>query len=186
MSSASKYYVTHSKPHTPSSSPGPSHHRNGIVISDPRTRSALTQAHMVSGKAVKVSAKTIEVVDGLVKKAVGRKEKPKPQYLPNLPPKQEGKRGLTPPSTFPDPGPSLPPRPTLRKRDRLILSAEVVLSTMEESINRILDTGSEEITRVVTHKYVQRLRPRYGTDRAIPQAWRREWPERSSRYWHRS
>lgn len=105
---------------------------------------------MVSGKAVKVSARTIEVVDGLVKKAAGRKEKPKSQNLPNLPPRREGKGGRSP---SPDSFALRSPKPTLRKRDKLILSAEVVLSTIEESMTRILDTGSEEITRVVTHKY---------------------------------
>jgi spartin len=121
----------------------------------------LTQAHIVSGKAVKVSAKTIEVVDGLIKNAVGRKEKGKPQspipgtrgVPPNLSPRSGDKGSLTPPPAFSDSGPPpLPPRPTLRKRDKLILSADVVLSTIEESIMRIIDTGSEEITRLVAHK----------------------------------
>jgi len=109
----------------------------------------LTQAHIVSGKAVQVSTKTIEVVGSLVKKAVGRKERAKAQNPPNLPPRQDGKRSLTPSS---DRGPTLPTRPMLRKRDKLILSAEVVFSTIEESLNRVLDTSSEEITRIVTHK----------------------------------
>jgi len=114
---------------------------------------------MVSGKAVKVSAKTVEVVDGLIKKAVGRKEKAKPQNPTpgsrGVPPVRGGGGDFTPSSPFSDSGPpSLPPRPTLRKRDKLILSADVVLSTIDESIKRILDTGSEEITRVVAHKYV--------------------------------
>ena len=122
---------------------------------------------MVSGKAVKVSSKTIEVVDGLIKKAVGRKEKAKPQspapgnrgVPPNLSSKNGG-RGSPIPSSDPGP-PPLPSRPALRKRDKLILSADVVLSTVEESIKRIIDTGSEEVTRVVTHKYVRPLRSLY-------------------------
>jgi len=121
---------------------------------------------MVSGKAVKVSTKTVEVVDSLIKKAVGRKEKTEPQnptpgtrgFPQNLPPRGGEKGSLTPPSTSDSAPPPLPPRPTLRKRDKLILSADVVLSTIEESIKRMLDTGSEEITRVVTHKYVHRPR----------------------------
>jgi len=116
---------------------------------------------MVSGKAVNVSAKTVEVVDGLIKRAVGRKEKQKyPNSTPgihavppNPPPRIGGKGVSTPSMSFSDPGlPPLPPRPTLRKRDRVILSAEVVLSTFEESIKRVLDSGTEEVTRVVTHK----------------------------------
>jgi spartin len=130
----------------------------------------LTQAHIVSGKAVKVSAKTLDVVEGLVKKAVGRKEKAKAQNTPNLPPRQDGKRSPAPTPVFSGANPSLPPRPTLRKRDKLILSAEVVFATMEESLHRILDTSSEEITRVVTHKYAQSSRSRYLADCTITQA----------------
>lgn len=128
------------------------------MISNPRTRSALTQAHVISGSAVKVSAKTVEIVDGLIKKAVGRKEKQKqiPQSPPNFPPRNGEKGVPTPPPGFSDVPPPIPPRPTLRKRDRVILSAEVVLSTIEESFLRVVDTGSEEITRIVTHKYVRR------------------------------
>ena len=110
---------------------------------------------MVSGKAVSVSAKTIEVVDSLIKKAVGRKEKPTPRNPPNTPPREGGNRA--------------PPKPTLRKRDKLILSADVVFSTLEESIFRIVDTGSEEITRIVAHKYAsQSFDLSYVADQAIP------------------
>ena len=125
---------------------------------------------MVSGKAVKVSSKTIEVVDGLIKKAVGRKDKAKPQsptpstrgVPPNLPPRNGGTESLPP---YADSGPpSLPPRPALRKRDKLILSADVVLSTIEESVKRIIETGSEEVTRVVTHKYIPPSRSWYVAD----------------------
>ena len=105
---------------------------------------------MVSGKAVKVSAKTVEVVDGLIKKAVGRRERPQNTrgLSPSPPPMGGGKGG-------PDsPPPPLPPRPALRKRDKLLLSADLVLSTIDESLRRVIDTGSEEITRVVAHKCV--------------------------------
>lgn len=164
MSGASRYYVARSKSHTPSSSPGPPGPPSGIVISNPRTRSALTQAHTVSGKAVRVSAKTIEVVDGLIKKAAGRKEKARPQHSPYVPPRSGGKGDFAPSPAFSDARPPLPPRPALRKRDKIILSADVVLSTIEENIVRLLDTGSEEVTRVVTHKYAQNPRSWCATD----------------------
>jgi len=48
--------------------------------------------------------------------------------------------------------PPLPLRPSLRKRDKIILSADLILGTMEESARRILDTGSDELTKVVGHK----------------------------------
>jgi spartin len=174
VSYASNYYVNHSQPssRTPSSSnlaESPRSTPHGIVISNPRTRTALSQAHAVSGKAVKVSGKTIEIVEGLIKKAVGAKDRPssrpkrlhplaQPDYKNQSPlPSEKGGSTL---STSRGPGdysqgpPALPERLPLRKRDRIILSADLILSTIEESARAVIDAGQHEITKVVTHKLV--------------------------------
>jgi spartin len=52
----------------------------------------------------------------------------------------------------PDPG-SPSPRP-LRKRDRFIMSADVILSTIDDSTKQIMDVGSQQLNAVVAHKFV--------------------------------
>lgn len=131
---------------------------------------------------MKVSGKTIEVVEGLIKKAVGSKggssshrikryhplahppnpNAPYPDDKPPLPARRGAFEkseyptydGIPPPPLL-DRGapPPLPARLPLRKRDRIILSADLVLSTIEDSARQALDVGQHEATRIVTHKY---------------------------------
>lgn len=189
---ASDYYIKNSVPALNSESGVPSSSRfaphGGVIISSPRTRTALTQAHAVSGTAVKISGKTIEVVEGLIKKAVGAKEgsssnrikrfhplahppnytAPYPDDKPPLPPRKGDSEksgyptsnGVLPPPLLDRGGPPpLPERLPLRKRDRIILSADLVLSTIEESARQALDVGQHEATKIVTHKYVPFITP---------------------------
>jgi len=71
---------------------------------------------------------------------------PSPQPPP-LPPRS----GLSSGSS-PDPG-SPSPRP-LRKRDRFIMSADLILSTIDDSTKQIMDVGSQQLNAVVAHKFV--------------------------------
>jgi len=88
---------------------------------------------------------------------------------PPLPPKKADSN-KRPPYSFPHPTPgppptergnpqqSLPPLPKrlpLRKRDRIILSADLILSTVEESARQILDVGTNEFSKVVAHRHGQ-------------------------------
>ncbi|KDR81921.1 hypothetical protein GALMADRAFT_135312 [Galerina marginata CBS 339.88] len=47
--------------------------------------------------------------------------------------------------------PQLPPR--LKTKDHLIISADLILSTIDSSTRKMLDVGTEQIGRVVGHKY---------------------------------
>jgi len=77
-----------------------------------------------------------------------------PSYLtdkPSLP----SRKGNTSPSPQPPP---LPPRSesasnSLGTKDRLILSADLILSTIDNSAKQILDVGSRELNAVFEHKY---------------------------------
>jgi spartin len=166
---ATNYYIKHSEPSSKHSSPAtsssslattskasrsrPSVH-GAVIVKNSKTRTALVQAHAISGTAVKISGKTIELVDSLIKKAVGAENsKSKPERLhppvtrpPYMPQSNPGytERGEGPPP--------LPPRLHLRKRDRIILSADLILSTIEESARQFLDAGQSDITQVLTHK----------------------------------
>ncbi|KAF5373121.1 hypothetical protein D9758_001486 [Tetrapyrgos nigripes] len=85
---------------------------------------------------------------------------------PNLAVNPDGKPGL-PPRRSPSPqpptittasssssglGPPLPPR-KLDTKARVILSADMILSTIDESIHKLLESGEKNITAVVGHKY---------------------------------
>ncbi|KAJ7778669.1 hypothetical protein DFH07DRAFT_901341 [Mycena maculata] len=212
ISAGSSYYTSHSKPspgHAASSSSGPPPlpPRAVAFLSSARTRKGLTAIHSVSGEAVKVSAKTVELIDGLIKSAVGSSKgkakasstlspNPKPPLPPRAPTPSSSYLAPPPPYTpsasappssekpplparrQPSPSPSssrkppLPPRtesgmpigavPPVPKEKfvvklstttRIFLSADLILSTIDNSTRRLLDSGTDNIGTVVGHKY---------------------------------
>ncbi|TFK50021.1 hypothetical protein OE88DRAFT_1661518 [Heliocybe sulcata] len=215
VTSASNYYVTHSAPASATSSgdnaasssskdgtvpPGSSKSIPLALLTSERTRKGLAQVHAVSGQAVKVSQKTVSVVEGLVKKVVGSSSatpaspgssssSAKPPLPPRKidtapsvygsapPPYQPYQPSFTSsPSLAPSEKPPLPARrsppappapasvvipttdePTtpqkLTTRDRLALSADLILSTLDDSTKKIFDVGSESMAKVAGHKY---------------------------------
>ncbi|KAJ7771522.1 hypothetical protein B0H16DRAFT_1305641 [Mycena metata] len=211
ISAGSSYYTSRSKPSTPrtastsststpgSAAPPPLPPRAVAFLSSARTRKGLAAVHSVSGEAVKVSAKTVEIIDGMLKKALGSsKGKGKATLTPGsgssrppLPPRAPSPAPyLAPPppyTTSPDKvpltseKPPLPPRrqpspspsrassptpPALPRRKsgeaislklsttaRLLLSADLIWSTIDNSTRRLLDSGSENLGTVVGHKY---------------------------------
>lgn len=159
------------------------------------TRKNLGSVHAVSGAAVTVSQKTVSIIDGMIRRAMGGKPKqnrllnaanaaaaasnagskvpsrsvspapgpskagssaPPPYEIsekstsapPPLPPRSvsdaptEGTSGTPPP---------LPPR--LRKRERVLLSLDLILSTFDHEARRFLEEGSQTVGTVVGHKY---------------------------------
>ncbi|KAJ7144893.1 hypothetical protein C8R43DRAFT_1070394 [Mycena crocata] len=211
ISAGSSYYTSHSKPSTPSASrtpstssapfsgPPPLPPRAVAFLSSARTRKGLAAVHSVSGQAVKVSAKTVEIIDGMIRAAVGSgktkaKQIPRPSLGPGsgsgppLPPRAPSpappppytksattlapaeKPPLPPrgPSSTPTSSkitpPSLPPRKgaapdeqipavKLSRTARIFLSADLILSTIDNSTRRLLDSGTENLGTVIGHKY---------------------------------
>ncbi|KAJ7043004.1 hypothetical protein C8F04DRAFT_1073345 [Mycena alexandri] len=213
ISAGSSYYTSRSKPSTPrtastssvstpgSAAPPPLPPRAVAFLSSARTRKGLAAVHSVSGEAVKVSAKTVEIIDGMLKKALGsskgkgratltpgsrssrpplppRAPSPSPYLAPPPPystssdmvPLTSEKPPLPPrrqPSPSPSPSrgssptpPTLPPRKSgevislkLSTTARILLSADLILSTIDNSTRRLLESGSENLGTVVGHKY---------------------------------
>ncbi|THU96322.1 hypothetical protein K435DRAFT_819454 [Dendrothele bispora CBS 962.96] len=154
-----------------------------VFLTSERTRSGLANVHAVSTQAAKVSSKTLSVIDSMIEKAItGKSKKGKaptttiapaasssgtpsgapPPYssTPNLQVSTDGKPPL-PPRRSPSPqpstsatqtGPPLPPR-KLGTKGRLVLSADLILSTIDESIQKLLASGEKNIGAVVGHKY---------------------------------
>ncbi|TCD63118.1 hypothetical protein EIP91_005990 [Steccherinum ochraceum] len=208
ISSASSYYIKHSKPYTPP--PPPSHPISASTTPDgspnlstsgsstpvprpktPTPHPALTQAHYLSDKAAKASAVTATYVERFIRQAVGGKDtappplpaptlsptvptnysvyKPKPRATPTsslngspIPPdtvsphvqmpqpQMPGQAQGTGASSTPPPP---PPRKPLRTRDRVLLSANLILATVDDSAKRMFDVSSERLGAVIGHKY---------------------------------
>ena len=211
LTSATNYYINHSTPApTPKDgTPPPPPPRALLLLSHPRTQSTLSRAYAISGQAVKVSAKTVDIVESLIKRAVGAptdksKAPAVPPRLqssssapaasglaanpPSYPGTSDGKPPLPPrhsasaaPTLGSGPAPPLPPRgkspvpgstpgtpqvadasgaatpvgvaKPLGRRDKFALSANLILATVDDSIRRTWDVGSERATAVVAHKY---------------------------------
>ncbi|KAF5392207.1 hypothetical protein D9757_001435 [Collybiopsis confluens] len=181
ISSASSQYIARSSTASSSSSsinnPATIQSKAVAFISSPRTQSGLTHAHALSAQAVKISGKTLAVIDGMITKMIGAKNtttegaprvstststlslppyslSPNPSInaKPPLPPRT-GDKSLLPLRSEEALVPALPPR-TLTKKAKLILSADLILSTLDKSAKQLLDVGSRNATRVVEHQYV--------------------------------
>lgn len=200
ISSASQYYIKHSTPYsptTPDGKPVPAS-RAVTVLTHPTTHTALGYAHTASGHAARVSAKTVELVQGMIRHAMSGRPTaaastplPAPASVvsstsavnvdpvvpystypfpssekPPLPPRRDGSKSPAPPlpqrslnkssASLPAPQ-SLPSNaaesPPLRTRDRLALSANLVLAAIDESTTRLLDVGTAQLGVVVGHRY---------------------------------
>ncbi|KAH9857567.1 hypothetical protein C2E23DRAFT_899979 [Lenzites betulinus] len=221
LTSAANYYIGHSTPsphasgsQTPGTSkdgtPPPPPPRALLLLSHPRTHATLSKTYAISGQAVRVSQKTIGVVESLIRRAVGGQDKPAPpprrNQRPPVPP-PAGSASVIPPaatsstslsdppppysghSVTPDGKPPLPPRhgapPPLPSRSRsksplpadkpassvpasaapgtpprplkihekLVLSANLVLAAVDDSMRRTVEVGSTQLTAVMSHKY---------------------------------
>lgn len=143
-----------------------------VFLTSESTRKNLSKVHAVSGEAVKVSAKTVGYIDSMIRRAMGAKPKRdrtafmRTGSAPGSPipsAGQEKSGGLAPPpytgagsgssrSPSPGPPPPLPPR-KLTTKDRVLISADLILSTIDDSTRKILDAGTQQVGKVMHHKY---------------------------------
>ncbi|KAF4614498.1 hypothetical protein D9613_003480 [Agrocybe pediades] len=216
ITTASSFYISHSTPSphasgtstptgTRSTTPGapgappPLPPRALVFLTSDKTKKNLNTIHAYSGEAVKISSKTVGMIDKMIRRAIGAGPKRQkyfptrkdgagqesgstltapgpalpaksrsPSPHPSPPPysysseKQQGEKPPLPPrnlgntnaaagsSTSSQP-PPLPPR--LTTKDHLLISADLILSTIDDSTRRLLDTGTEQVGRIVGHKY---------------------------------
>ncbi|KAH9483660.1 hypothetical protein JR316_0003130 [Psilocybe cubensis] len=81
---------------------------------------------------------------------------PSPMPMPSPQHQYQSPGTRSPASYAPSPAPSggpppIPPR--LSTKDHILISADLILSTIDHSTRRVLDTGTEQLGRVVGHKY---------------------------------
>ena len=224
LTHAAGYYIQHSTPsphasgsQTPKdpNAPPPPPPRALLLLSHPKTHATLSRAYAISGQAVRVSQKTVGVVESMIRRAVGGQDKPKtssaslrparptpaasapavpvssassssadvppPPYSgpstsqealdgkPPLPPRRGPPPPLPPRSRSKSPAPPgtpqppsqapasstapLPPPRPLKTHEKLLLSANLVLATVDDSARRMLDVGSQQLTAVMGHNY---------------------------------
>lgn len=144
MTSASKFYISHS---TPTSKP---------VEFSPRTRDNVKRIHNISGKAVQVTTKTtgaiFKTVEYIATKVVGPSPGPStPNSPPPLPPRSNNYE-KAPAASQGTPPP--PPAQKPRLLNRLLASTDLLLSTIDYSAKKLLESGSEAISASLTHKSV--------------------------------
>ncbi|KIP10277.1 hypothetical protein PHLGIDRAFT_33952 [Phlebiopsis gigantea 11061_1 CR5-6] len=165
ITSASNFYIAHSSPGSPippSDSPHPT--------TPPTTsQSALTTAHAMSGKARAVSAKTADIVGGAIARAMGAKvtsTNSMPQNNGGPPPYMTSPQGTPLPYAVYTPRhrPQLPrvqvnteaeegPRGPPKMKDKLFMSANLLITTVDDSARRVFDVGTDRLGAVVGHKY---------------------------------
>jgi spartin len=217
ISSATDYYVAHSSPsphhssmsnvagtgtksgstvpagpvqNTPSSTPPPLPPRPRFLVflTSAKTRKGLAAVHTVSGEAVKMSSRTINTIDSMIRRAMGMKHRrtkyfsersgpgaaslaapppyetiessrtPSPQFK-GAPPPRSPFAGPPPLSSPSQPGPStplvsaaLPHQPKLTSKERMLMSLDLILSTVDDSARRLLDSGPTAVAKVMAHK----------------------------------
>jgi spartin len=180
ISASSNYAIAHTTP-SPNKSqfsqaetstpPSGASGKATVFLSADKGRSGLASVHAFSGQAVKVSHQTLKFIDKMIDKAIGGPgssvkgkvtatsptptSQPSSAFLapdskPPLPPRRTpSPDGAAPgPSTKP---PQLPPR-NLSRKARLVLSADLILSTLDESVKQLLDVSTGSIDAFVSHK----------------------------------
>ena len=176
ISASSNYAIAHTTP-SPSKSqfsqaetstpPSGTSGNATVFLSADKGHSGLSSVHAFSGQAVKVSHQTLKFIDKMIDKAIGGGSSVKgkvtatsptptsssflsPDSKPPLPPR----RTPSPDSAAPGPStkpPQLPPR-NLSRKARLVLSADLILSTLDESVKQLLDVSTGSIDAFVSHK----------------------------------
>ncbi|KAI5987527.1 hypothetical protein EDD15DRAFT_2293421 [Pisolithus albus] len=203
ITSASDYYIGHSKPYSPVPSANdhsnPTSQRLHMFFTSKNTQKGLSTVHSLSAQAATVSSETVAMIQTMVKRIVRGKRRPPPvptpaplgspppytsmnSLKPPLPPRtpsssssQKGYNGedTKPPlpprkdspfkySRTPSPQPPVagastptePPNPApVGMPKRLLLSVDMILSTMDSSAKQIVSVSGDNLTRVVEHKY---------------------------------
>ena len=160
MTAVSNYYISHS---TPTSKP---------VEFSPRTKANVKRIHKISGTAVFVTAKTtgaiFKTIDYVAQKVAGssptsRVASPSTQQPSTLvplplparsesPAKGKGAAPPLPPRGSLSPGPPSLPARKPRLLNRVLASTDLILTAVDHSTKKLLETGSDAISGAISHK----------------------------------
>ncbi|QRV86865.1 Senescence domain-containing protein [Ceratobasidium sp. AG-Ba] len=104
-----------------------------IVFSE-TTNANMRRVHNLSGQAVKVTARTTGMIHKMIDAGIDRMSKPKP--------KETDRSGA----------PNTPPRPP-RLLNRLLISTDLLLTTLEQSAHQLVTHGTDAASTVAGHRY---------------------------------
>lgn len=146
----------------PAPSPSPPTPPQALVfLTSSKTRQGLSIAHAITAEAVKVTSKTVELVDGMIEKVIAGSDTrtlestPRPSQPlspgPSLP-EPTGPETLTP-TLRADTTSDAQPQVQLSIKDSLLISADLVFSTLGNSTQRAFQVGTEQFGKIVNHKY---------------------------------
>ena len=172
-----------------------------VFLTSDKTRQGLSAVHTVSGEAVKMSSRTLNAIDSMIRRAMGLKNRRTKYFsppsghsgpgaaslaaplptLPTQPPPYDSIEKPRTPSSYPEKGtpPTIPPRPspspfagssrspgpstptvsaalphqpTLTSKERILMSLDLILSTVDDSARKLLDTGPTAVGKIMAHK----------------------------------
>ena len=137
ITSASSYYISKTKGVSAATSHtgvgrAPLPPRVMALLGSPSTRRGLQGAHAASERAVQITSKTTGIINSMISRAVGGKPK--------------GSINTRSGNTH------VPQR--LSTTDKIVLSADLILSTLDESAKQILGVGGERLSAAVGHTWV--------------------------------
>ncbi|KAG9017089.1 hypothetical protein FRB90_001819 [Tulasnella sp. 427] len=155
MGMASDYYVKNTSPNA-----------EPMVFSE-STKANIKRIHGISGQAVKVSSRTTGMIHSLIDKAadrvtgnkspVGKQPHRSAAYAPPpLPPRGgPASRGPAPSSSSSTPASGTPPPLPPRRRllNRLLMSTDLILTTLENSAHTLVQQGTTNLSTSLGHKY---------------------------------
>jgi spartin len=183
ITSASNYYISHTKPGTPQPPPGSTSPRP--TLSPSTSSSALAMAHTVTDTARAATQRTSDMVGDMIARAMGGKTKSVPSTPAASAPVSASStpsyaspqpQGPPPPYTVyaPKRKPQLPSRPQSEKtapecekdevvgsetlkgppgvKDKLLMSANLIITTVDDSARRMFEVSADRLGAVVGHK----------------------------------
>jgi spartin len=134
-----------------------------VLLTSSKTRQGLSVVHGISTEAAKVSSKTVELVDGMIQQVMGRSKTQTPESTP--PPSQSSspEHSLHPSAACPPPlesGTLIPMASTTSPSGAqprtqvsgLLISADLILSSLNNSTRRVFTVGTEQFEKIVSHK----------------------------------
>lgn len=171
-----------------------------VFLTSEKTQRGAAALHSMSGEAVKLSSRTINAIDNMIRRTMGMKNRRTKYFSSSSEPSGPGAASLaapfpppyeavdksrsaspqfypekySPPPILPRSSPfavppplpsrsehgsstspisaALPHQPILTSKERILMSMDLILSTVDDSARRLLDSAPTAVGKVMAHK----------------------------------